>query len=81
MADAPFNPPVFSGGALQRVVEMTIAEQVPEGKRGALVAVATTAGVRVAVAAKIGDHWQVMGTLDKPHDGPLSGAAAVTATW
>ena len=71
----------FSPSTLQRVVEATIAEQIPDGKRGALVAVATTAGVKVAVAAKLGDHWQVVGTLDKPHDGPLIGAAAITASW
>lgn len=72
----------FAPSALQRVVEDTIATSIPEGKNGALVAVATTAGVKVAVAANLPiEGWKVVGVLDKPHDGPLSGAAMVVGTW
>jgi hypothetical protein len=74
-------PSPFSHSSLQQAVERAIADSVPEGKHGALVAVMTTDGIRVAVAARINDVWQVKGLLEKQHEGPLTGAAAVTATW
>jgi hypothetical protein len=71
----------FSQASLQRAVERVVAESVPAGKHGALVATMTSAGARVAVAARIGDHWQVVGVLEKKHDGPIEGAGSVIATW
>lgn len=75
------NRPLFSPSALQSAVRAAVTDIVPEGKHGALVAVATTAGIKVAVAARVGNGWEVMGVLDKPHDGPLNGAAQVVKSW
>lgn len=74
-------PSPFSHAALQKAVERVVAESVPEGKHGALVATMTAEGARVAVAAKIGEHWQVVGVLEKKHDGPITGAGSIVATW
>ena len=75
------NRPLFSPSSLQAAVRAAVTDIVPEGKNGALVAVATTAGIKVAVAARMGNGWEVVGVLEKLHDGPLNGAAQVTRTW
>lgn len=80
--DTPaLNRPLFSPSALQTAVRAAVTDIVPEGKNGALVAVATTQGIKVAVAARVGNGWEVVGVLEKPHDGPLAGAAQVTKVW
>lgn len=75
------NRPLFSPSALQTAVRAAVTDMVPADKHGALVAVATTAGIKVAVAVRMGHGWEVMGVLDKPHDGPLNGAAQVVKQW
>lgn len=44
-------------------VEQQVAAAVPEGKRAAVIAVATDRGAELVTAAKIGEHWQVEGRL------------------
>lgn len=81
-SDTPaLNRPLFSPSALQSAVRAAVTDIVPEGKNGALVAVATTQGIKVAVAARVGNGWEVMGVLEKPHDGPLEGAAQIVRAW
>ena len=81
-SDTPaLNRPLFSPSALQSAVRAAVTDIVPEGQNGALVAVATTQGIKVAVAARFGGGWEVVGVLEKPHDGPLTGAAQVIRTW
>ena len=75
------NRPLFSPSALQTAVRAAVTDMVPADKNGALVAVATTQGIKVAVAARVGNGWEIVGVLEKPHDGPLEGAAMVTKTW
>ena len=75
------NRPLFSPSALQAAVRAAVTDMVPEDKSGALVAVATTAGIKVAVAVRLGGGWDVIGVLEKPHDGPLTGAAQVIKQW
>lgn len=81
MPDPPLLPSPFSPSALQKAVETEVLAAVPKGKRGALVAVATTEGVKVAVAARLPEGWQVMGVLEKPFEGALTGTAMVTKSW
>lgn len=71
----------FSPKALQKAVEAELVKAVPEGQNGALVAVATAQGVKVAVAARVGKGWDVLGVLEKPYDGPLTGSAMVVKKW
>lgn len=81
-SDTPaLNRPLFSPSALQSAVRAAVTDIVPEGKNGALVAVATTQGIKVAVAARGSNGWEVVGVLEKLHDGPLTGAAMVTKAW
>lgn len=82
--ETPTNPlpsvtPGIRASIQQAVADVLVA--VPDGKRGALVGVVTEDGVKVAVAARLGDVWTVVGMLDKPHDGPVTGSAQVTAAW
>jgi hypothetical protein len=44
-------------------VEQQVAAAVPEGKRAAIIAVATADGAEIVTAARLGDHWQVEGRL------------------
>lgn len=81
MSNADLVPSLFSPKSLQRAVESAIANTVPDDKHGALVAVVTTEGIRVAVGARMGAHWQVVGVLEKPHNGPVTGMASVLTTW
>lgn len=39
--------------------------QIPDGHTRALVAVVDERGARVGVAARIGDHWEVSGEVEK----------------
>lgn len=71
----------FSPASLQQAVKAELVKAVPEGQNGALVAVATTQGIKVAVAARLPSGWEVMGVLEKPHDGPLEGSAMLVKAW
>src|SRR5690606_32882239 len=64
---APGGPIAAS---LERAVQQVIADTVPEGKRGAVVAVADTERAYVALAYRGGDTWQVAAWAEKAHDGP-----------
>jgi hypothetical protein len=71
----------FSPSALQKAVEAELIKAVPEGQNGALVAVATAQGVKVAIAARLPAGWEVLGVLEKPYEGALTGSAMVVRKW
>lgn len=54
---------------------------IPEGKRGALVAIADESGARLHVAAKFGDNWKVAFEAGKPYHGKVEGFVAVQGSW
>ena len=54
---------------------------VPEGHRGALAVVVTTEGARVALAGKVGEHWQVEAFAEKPWDGKVRAGGEVLVSW
>ncbi len=54
---------------------------LPQGSRGALVGVATTKGVNLAVVSKIGKRTEVVGWVGKSWGEPISGGAAVRVQW
>ena len=58
-----------------------IAHVVPEGKAGAFIAMADTNAVHFAVAAKIGDHWELAADAGKQWSGPITASVKVLASW
>lgn len=56
MPDALGRPEV--GQTIKDAISTAFAV-VPEGKRGALLVIATEDGARAHLAAKIGNHWRV----------------------
>ena len=75
------NPPPAS--ILEAVTgEVTRAvATMPEGGRGALVGIATTRGVNLAVVSKQGEHVTVLGWIGKSWGAPVAGGAAVQVQW
>ena len=64
----------------QAALDKSLA-QLPEGKRGALAAVVTTDGARVAFVERINSVWSVAMYAAKPWDGPLEAGAVVLGSW
>jgi hypothetical protein len=56
-------------------------QQLPPGKRTALVGVATTEGANAAIVAKIDEHWVVQAWIGKTWGDPLNTGAQVMASW
>jgi hypothetical protein len=55
---------------------------VPDGKRGAMLAIADASGVRMHIAVKVNDTWKVGGAVRVPTDGSRpDGYVAVEASW
>jgi len=83
--------PVLKGVAMNAppaaiLVELTkqvhdAVATLPPGKNGALVGVATTTGVNLAVVAKAGEHVKVVGWAGRTWGQPISGGAAVQVDW
>lgn len=73
-------PPASILGELTKQVQDAVATLPPDGK-GALVGVATTTGVNLAVVAKVGNHVNVVSWLGKSWGQPVSGGAAVQVHW
>jgi hypothetical protein len=70
----------FTDANVQATVDKAL-ESVPKDRKGAIVATVTTRGARMAVMGRLGDHWSVVGVLEKPFKGPLVGEAAVAFEW
>jgi len=69
---------------LADAVKRSIADalnQVPAGKRGALVVLVDAQGARAMVAAKLGDHWKVAVDTARPWHGPITGSVAIAGSW
>ena len=73
-------PPASILGELTKQVHDAVAMLPPDGK-GALVGVATTTGVNLAVVAKVGGHTNIVGWAGKSWGQPISGGAAVQVQW
>lgn len=70
----------FADSGIQGAIDKALAG-LPDGHTGAVVAYANTKGASLAVVAKLGEHWSVVGVLDKPVNGQLSAEAAVRFAW
>jgi hypothetical protein len=55
--------------------------ELPEGARGALIAQATTQGVRIGVATRVGDSWTIVGDFEQDWKGKPEGSLTVVKQW
>lgn len=77
--------PVPSGApsilaSAQKALADSLAALPPESN-GALVAVVTTEGAKVAFVDKLNDTWAVSVYAAKNYKGPLEAGATIIATW
>lgn len=77
---ATVPPPASLIDAMTKHVTDAV-KTLPTGTRGALVGVATTAGVNLAVVSKVGTRTEVVGWVGKSWGEPISGGAAVRVSW
>jgi hypothetical protein len=89
MTDTVETPPlaIDTSGPIRRFSDSAIQERVnkalatlPPDKKLAVVAVANQNEARLAVMARLGTQFSVMGVLEKPYKGELRAEAAVVFT-
>lgn len=77
----PPVPPGPIASMLKAQVHAALAE-IPEGKQGALVAVATESGVNLVVAHRVGEKFRVAAWIGKSGwDKPINGGVEIRASW
>jgi hypothetical protein len=54
---------------------------VPDGKSGALLAIADENGARLHVAFKVGESWKVGAAVGRPWRGGVEGSISVVGYW
>lgn len=74
---APVQSPirVFANSGIQAAVERALSA-LPDGKTGAVVAVADMSGLRLATMARLGARWSVVMVGERKWTGQLSAEAA-----
>lgn len=79
-AQVPEGPIAAS---LRRQIESEVTAIVPEGKKVAVLGVATQDGWRLTGAVRLGDagHFQLSGDVGETWGGKVSGRVAVLATF
>lgn len=75
----PLSTPTILAQA-QKALADSLAT-LPPDRHGALVAVVTTEGARLAFVDKLNDTWAVSFYASKEWDGPLEAGATILATW
>lgn len=72
--------PIANG--LKAKVAQALGE-IPEGKRGALIAIGNEHGGSLHLAARLGTRgdWKVAGGIGATLDGAVSGSVIVMGTW
>jgi hypothetical protein len=73
-------PPASLLDAMTKEVKDAVAT-LPDGARGALVGVATTKGVNLAVVSKLNGHVDVTAWIGKSWSEPIAGGSAVQIHW
>lgn len=81
MKGVAFNAPPTSILADATKLIDQVAAGLPADAKGAVVAIATEGGWNAAIVHRAGDHFQIASWLGKSWDSPLTGGAAVRATW
>lgn len=70
----------FADQGLQASIDRALADLGPE-HHGAVVAYANGDSAKLAAVARVGEHWSVVGVLEKPYKGKLEGEAVVRFAW
>lgn len=70
----------FSDENVQASINKVLNE-LPQDKNGAVVAFANQEKASLAVMARLGTYWSVVGVLEKPWKGELQAEAAVRFAW
>lgn len=66
-------PPGALTASIRKAVETAVAENVPSGKRMAMVAVLDESGAKFGVAARLGDDWRLVGNVGTDWGGNVTG--------
>lgn len=75
------EPLPFSPESIRTAISSALQQTpLPPGKRGAVIGMLTTDGVKGIVAVKVGEHWQMGGEVEL-HGDKVSGGASVIASW
>lgn len=74
-------PPGALTASIQKSIEQALETAVPPGKRAAVVAVADPTGVKLGVAARLGDHWKLAGDVERDWSGAVTGSVGVAGSW
>lgn len=74
------DPPAHLIPDIRKSIDLAVA-QLPDWKRGAVVGVATEAGVNAAVVAKLDHGWTVTSWIGKTWHAPVSEGASVMRSW
>lgn len=74
-------PPGRLTRALREQIEREIAEAIPEGKRGVVVALADQEAATVGVATRIGSSWKLSADVSRTWRGKVSGQVKVIGVW
>lgn len=72
-------PPHLIADASRVIAQMT--KDFPTGTRGAVVALATDAGVNAAVVHRVGNRFVVASWIGKTWTGKIEAGGAVQVTW
>ena len=81
VAGVMVTPPEMISASIKRHVEQALAE-IPPGKSGAMVAVATTDGVNLVFAHRTATDWEVAAWVGKQwRNKDLLAGVAVKKTW
>jgi hypothetical protein len=70
----------FADAEIQKSIDRVL-QGLEEDRMGAVVAYGGRNGASLAVMAKIGGNWSVVGVLNKPWKGELEYEAAVRFAW
>jgi hypothetical protein len=70
----------FADAGIQASIDKAL-EHLKPGTHGAVIAYSNGDGANLAVVGRRGEHWSVVGVLDKPWKGKLNGEAAVRFEW
>ena len=73
-------PPASLMDAVTKQVKDAVAT-LPPGAKGALVGIATTKGVNLALVSKVNNHVDVTAWVGKSWGTPVNGGAAVQVHW
>lgn len=76
---APNSP--FDPASIKKSVEDMFIDIVPPGAHGALVAIATPQGVKLAVAHRFEHNWEITVEGEADYSGHITGAVKLLRTW